>query len=238
MKELLFIFSLLFNLVALSFIYFFIYKKGGMRFIKKKLRIQQVHDDNGFGPYYDQRKSLFKYLPQQSDDILFIGHSLIDGCEWAELLENPRVKNRGINGEIIRGVLIRIEEILITPPAKIFLMIGTNDIDHGFTAKEILNNYTKIISFLNKRCPDTKIYLMGMLPVFKHLRHQVNTIPEDFNSGLQELANQYSCTYVDLYHPLQDNTGHLVENYSNDGWHLMGDGYEKVKGILWPLVND
>ncbi len=238
MKEILFIFSIVFNLFAILFIYFFICKKGGMRFIKKKLRIQQVHEDNGFGPYYDQRKSLFKYLPQQSDDILFIGHSLIDGCEWAELLENPRIKNRGINGEIVKGVLIRVEEILITPPAKIFLMIGTNDIDHGYEAPEILKNYEKIIVFLNQRCPDTKIYLISMLPVFKHLRHQVNTIPEDFNTGLLKLTNKYNCHYVDLYNQLQDANGHLVENYSNDGWHLMGEGYVKVKGILWPLVND
>jgi lysophospholipase L1-like esterase len=196
-----------------------------------------VHQDYGFGPYYEQRKSLFKILPQHSSDILFIGHSLLDGCEWSELLENSNIKNRGINGEIIKGVLTRIDEITQIAPAKIFLMIGTNDMDYGFKVDEILQNHEKIIAHIRQKCPETTLYLLGMLPVFKHLRHQVNAIPENFNSGLLELANKYNCNYVDLYHPLQDSNGHLVENYSNDGWHLMGEGYLKLKEVFWPLVN-
>lgn len=238
MKDIIFTSSIIFNILVIGTAYLIIKKKGGLRFVKNKLGIDQTHEDNGFGPYYDQRKSLFNVLPKYSNDILFIGHSLLDGCEWSELLENPHIKNRGINGEIIKGVLIRLETLIATPPSKIFLMIGTNDIDHGFTANEILENYAKIVSILKLRCPHTKIYLMSMLPVFRHLRHKVNTIPETFNEGLKVLAMKNDCIYVDLYHPLQDDSGHLRENYSNDGWHLMGEGYLKVKEILWPLVND
>ena len=230
--------SFIINIILIGGASYIIIKKGGLRFIKNKLKIQQVHEDHGVGPYYEQRKSLFKILPQDSTDILFIGHSLIDGCEWSELLETNHIKNRGINGEIIKGVLTRIDEITQTSPAKIFLMIGTNDMDHGFKVDEILKNHETIIAQILQKCPQTKLYLISMLPVFKHHRQKVNKIPEDFNAGLLVLAQKHKAHYVDLYHTLVDENGNLKESYSNDGWHLMGEGYLKVKDILWPLVNN
>ena len=230
--------SFIINIILIACAIYIIRKKGGLRFIKNKLSIDHVHEDHGFGPYYEQRKSLFKILPQHSTDILFIGHSILDGCEWSELLENNHIKNRGINGEIIKGVLTRIDEITQTPPAKIFLMIGTNDMDHGQKVVEILKNHENLIAHIRQKCPHSKLYLMSMLPVFKHHRQKVNTIPEDFNTGLLEFAQKYKAYYVDLYHPLLDESGYLKESYSNDGWHLMGEGYLKVKEVLLPLMND
>ncbi len=230
--------SFIINIILIGCATYIIRKKGGLRFIKNKLSIQQVHEDHGFGPYYEQRKSLFKTLPQDSTDILFIGHSLIDGCEWSELLENNHIKNRGINGEIIKGVLTRIDEITQVAPRKIFLKIGTNDMDHGIKAQEMLQNYERIILFIRQKCPKTELYLISMLPVFQHDRDKVHSIPEDFNAGLMVLAQKHKAHYVDLYHPLLDENGNLKESYSNDGWHLMGEGYLKVKAVLLPLVND
>ena len=35
--------------------------------------------------YREQRRSLFELLPIRSSDIVFLGNSLTDGCEWSEL---------------------------------------------------------------------------------------------------------------------------------------------------------
>ena len=43
-----------------------------------------------------------------------------NGGEWAELLNNKRVKNRGISGDICQGVYDRLDPILKGKPAKIF----------------------------------------------------------------------------------------------------------------------
>jgi lysophospholipase L1-like esterase len=109
--------------------------------------------------------------------------------------------------------------------------------DHGIKAQEMLQNYEHILMFIRQNCPETELYLMSMLPVFKYHRQKVKTIPEDFNAGLLVMAQKHKAHYVDLYHPLIDENGNLKESYSNDGWHLMGEGYLKVKDILWPLVN-
>ena len=47
--------------------------------------------------YNLQRRSLFEVLPVYSSDIVFLGNSITDGCEWAELFNNRHVKNRGIS---------------------------------------------------------------------------------------------------------------------------------------------
>lgn len=56
-----------------------------------------------FGELYYQRASLFDTLGTNPSSIVMLGNSLTHGCEWHELLGNPNVVNRGINGEIGRA---------------------------------------------------------------------------------------------------------------------------------------
>jgi Lysophospholipase L1 and related esterases len=91
-----------------------------------------------YGTYYDQRATLFENLPITPSDIVFLGNSLTDGCEWAELFENPHIKNRGISGDVVLGIYDRIDPILKGKPAKIFLLTGINDVSHDLTADSVL----------------------------------------------------------------------------------------------------
>lgn len=79
------------------------------------------------GEYHFQRRSLFDVLPLHSSDIVFLGNSITDGCEWAELFENRHVKNRGISGDRSGWLLERLDSIIAAHPKKLFLMIGTNE---------------------------------------------------------------------------------------------------------------
>ncbi len=57
------------------------------------LSAQEAYQYNQF---YYQRATLFEKLPIDSDDIVFLGNSITNGCEWHELFNNPNIKNRGI----------------------------------------------------------------------------------------------------------------------------------------------
>jgi hypothetical protein len=35
--------------------------------------------------YYEQKKSIFELLPNDKDEIIFLGNSITEGCEWNEL---------------------------------------------------------------------------------------------------------------------------------------------------------
>lgn len=78
--------------------------------------------------YYYQRATLFEELPIDNDDIVFLGNSITDNCEWHELFDNPNIKNRGISSDVSMGVYDRLNPIVAGKPAKIFLMIGINDV--------------------------------------------------------------------------------------------------------------
>ena len=48
---------------------------------------QPVFPDSLFNTYYHQRASHFKMLPATQGGVVFLGNSITDGGEWAELVE-------------------------------------------------------------------------------------------------------------------------------------------------------
>ena len=72
-----------------------------------------------------QRSGLFDILPVDSTDIVFLGNSLTDGCEWHELFADNRIKNRGISGDTASDIHRRLGSVVKGQPAKIFHMAGT-----------------------------------------------------------------------------------------------------------------
>ena len=67
-------------------------------------------------------------MPDTPNEIIMLGNSITDGCEWSELFQNSNIKNRGISGDITEGVLYRLDEVTRSKPAKVFLLIGINDL--------------------------------------------------------------------------------------------------------------
>ena len=154
-----------------------------------------------YSTFYYQRATLFEELPVTSKDIIFLGNSITNGGEWSELLNNKHVKNRGISGDICMGVYDRLDAILKGKPAKIFLLIGINDVSRGTSADTIVNR-------------------IGMI------------------EGLMYLADKENVTYIDLYsHFVDEKTGKMNIEYTNDGLHLLGKGYLKWVDIVKPYIN-
>lgn len=100
--------------------------------------LPQFAQQRKYSTFYEQRATLFEELPITSKDIVFLGNSITNGGEWGELFHNARVKNRGISGDICMGVYDRLEPILRGKPAKIFLLIGINDVSRGTSADTIV----------------------------------------------------------------------------------------------------
>ena len=125
------------------------------------LSAQEAYQYNQF---YYQRATLFEKLPIDSDDIVFLGNSITNGCEWHELFNNPNIKNRGISSDVSMGVYDRLDPIIKGKPAKIFLMIGINDIAHHLSTDSTVKNITKIIRKIKKEAPSTRLYIQSLFP--------------------------------------------------------------------------
>jgi predicted alpha-1,2-mannosidase len=183
--------------------------------------------------YYYHKKEHFETLPNTKHEIIFLGNSITDNCEWAELFENPRVKNRGIGGDDTDGVLERLIEVTSSKPDQIFLMIGTNDLAYGKSVDHVLTNYRKIIDQIQKDSPNTELFIQSVLPVEDAIHY---TRPTDsimaINTALVAMAREYNLTYIDLFPLFARDDNRLNLEYSIDGLHLNASGYLKWKEVL------
>lgn len=202
-----------------------------------------VSAQNNYSTFYYQRASLFEKLSVDSTDIVFLGNSITNGAEWTELFQNINIKNRGISGDICQGVYDRLKCITDGKPSKIFLLIGINDMARGTSIDSIVDATQKIIEKIQTESPYTKIYLQSVLPVndcfgmFQgHTKQKENIKP--LNEKLEQLAITKKATFIDLYsHFIVPNTPLMDPRYTNDGLHLLGEGYIKWVEIVKPFIS-
>ncbi|GGK62567.1 GDSL-type esterase/lipase family protein [Rufibacter glacialis] len=186
---------------------------------------------------FDLKVQQFQSYPNSSKDIIFLGNSLTANTDWAELLGMPQAKNRGISGDITFGVLERLHEVIEGKPAKVFILIGINDISRNVPDQVILANYQKMISRIKAGSPKTKIYFQTLLPTnesfgkFKNHYHKEEHILW-VNNALKDLAKKEKIEVVDLYPHFLDQNKKLVSEYTHDGLHLTVAGYQKWVEVL------
>jgi len=80
----------------------------------------------------DKRTAWSKRVRQDQNAVVFLGDSITQG--WGDQMGGSfpgmKVANRGISGDTSRGVLIRLQEdVLSLNPSAIVLLIGTNDLE-------------------------------------------------------------------------------------------------------------
>ncbi|WP_294618978.1 serine hydrolase [uncultured Bacteroides sp.] len=168
-----------------------------------------------------------------SKDIVMLGNSLTEnGGDWAARLGNKHVRNRGIIGDEVMGVYDRLHQILPGHPAKLFLLIGVNDISHDLAADSIVKMIRTTVERIQRESPDTRLYLQSLLPInesfgrYKRLTGKTGMIPE-INRQLETLAKEKGVTYINLF-PLFTEKGSNVlrADLTNDGLHLKEEGYK------------
>ena len=192
-------------------------------------------------PYYARRATLFDELPIGKKDIVMLGNSLTDGCEFNELLNNKHIKNRGIVGDIVQGLIDRVDPIIKGQPKKLFILSGVNDISHDVSADSIARAMEKLIVMVKQGSPRTKIYLQSLLPFnndvreWKLLKGRDHVVVEA-NVLLEQVARRQEVTWINLYPLFVDDQGRLREDLTNDGLHLMGKGYLIWRDAIKPYI--
>ena len=198
----------------------------------------------GQNEYWHQRVSLFELLPIGEEDIVFLGNSITDGGEFAELFDDNRIKNRGISSDVVGGVAKRIGQVVSGHPKKIFLLVGINDVSHNLSAGEIAADYEHLVERIRRETPSTQLYIQSVMPVnndfgrYRNLKGKEKVIPE-LNTLLIGIAGRYDAVYIDLWPVLAEpETGKLRREFTNDGLHLMGKGYRAWTKAIEKYVKD
>ncbi len=217
-------------------------KKLFFSFLIALVTITTFAQENKFGTYYNQRRTLFEKLPDTPHEIIFLGNSITDGSEWVELFANLRVKNRGISGDTTDGVLFRLNEVTRSKPDKVFLLIGINDLSRGVAQETVFENICTIARQIHTDSPKTKVFVQSILPVnpvFEKFPNHVTKTEQVLwiNQNLVSWCAMNNCTFIDLFSSFKNESDNLLNpKYSNDGLHLTGDGYVLWAEIIRPLV--
>jgi len=197
---------------------------------------------NEFGGYYNQRLSLFRSLPDEPDEIIMLGNSITDGGEWGELLPGYNVKNRGISGDVTAGILYRLDEVTSAKPAKVFLLIGINDLARGIEADSVFRNICLIAHKIREATPGTDVYIQSILPVnpsFEKFAGHVDKTSsvKNINQKLKEWCSENNVQFVNLYDLFTEkDSDYLNPEFTNDGLHLTAKGYLKWVQIIYPFI--
>lgn len=175
-------------------------------------------------PFRNHRYDSFKVLEVNSNNIVFLGNSITNMHEWWEAFDNHNIINRGNSGAVSDELLANLESIATGKPAKVFLMIGTNDLGTAGinTTEHVVGNAAKIIDRLQKESPATEIYVQSILPSQSGSR----TLPllSATNDALKALCAEKNVTYIDLWDDLMGITSGTA--LSLDGLHLKATGYK------------
>ena len=183
---------------------------------------------------YVLRVTQFGVMPPLNGGVAFVGDSLTDWMRWNEMFPEIRSRNFGIAGDTTVGLKARINQVVAARPAKVFLMIGTNDVEFNrLTPEGIVANIGDCIDALQKGVPGMTIYVENLLPRQPQFDEKVRTV----NALLKAAIEKRGLAYIDLYSHFVTN-GRLDPTVTPDDIHLSGQGYLRWRDVIRPLVGN
>jgi lysophospholipase L1-like esterase len=172
-----------------------------------------------------------------------LGDSITEGGNWEELLKGTDVANYGIGGDTTTGILLRLSDVYMAKPKRVFLMIGINDISSNIgkniseegMIENIFGNYKIIMESLKKH--DIEVIIESTLYVSqkRFQWEKMNMIVGKLNGLLKEYSVRENLMYLDINKELTNN-GTLIEKYTKDGVHLNKNGYKIWKNLILSVL--
>lgn len=172
------------------------------------------------------------------ENIVFLGDSITDFYDLDKYFSDMPVVNSGVDGNKTYDILDNMKErVYDYNPSKVFILIGTNDITHGKSVDEVVDNIKKIIEQIKENRPYSEIYLESIYPVndtddskidHNMVNGRKNDVIKEINSKLKDYSINNNVTYIDVYKELSDDDGNLKLDYTKEGLHLSDKGYEVV----------
>lgn len=179
------------------------------------------------------RVSQFEQLSPRPGQIVFLGDSGVENGLWHEWFPTLPCVNRGVGGDTINGVRLRLDSAIYQPRA-VALLVGTNDLAargrRSRRVPEIADALRGLIADIKARAPDSTVLLNSIHPRSRDMSASVRSL----NDRYRELAVETGTTYIDLSNVLSSADGSLRTELTFDGLHLNGLGYSLWVDILRP----
>ena len=172
------------------------------------------------------------------DNYLFLGDSITEYYDLGKYFIDLPVVNSGISGDTTDDILSNMKErVYDYNPSKIFLLIGTNDLEIDKSVDEIVDDIKEIVKGIKDNRPEAEMYIESVYPVNSDINEDLVDKRENediiaINEELEEYAEEENLTYIDIYNLLVTEDGVLNTEYTKDGLHLNDKGYDVVTKTL------
>ena len=177
-------------------------------------------------------------------DAVFIGDSLTSGLKDYNVM-----KTKGVfatNAMTTRSALVSKislnSESLSVPeavksiqPAKVYVLLGANEIRGVTGTKGFITNYGTLVDQLKQAGPQAKIYIQSIFPVTDAYEQQygvTNATIDTFNQAIQDMCTSKGVTYVDAGSALKDSDGRLSADDASSGYNIRKTAYVKWVNYL------
>jgi|GEM_PF-885509 len=193
------------------------------------------------------RKSFWPKREVDRGKIIFTGDSIIGGWKLDKDFPGKPIANRGIGGDVTRGLLFRFQEdILDLHPKAIVIEIGSNDLASDGPIEGVISNYNTLLDMAQKADPGTPIIIMAVTPRgiptgpkapsagLATFLQKVNTRIPLLNKELAKIpAARKNVVFVDAYTPLLLPNGAPDDSlYNADKVHPTDAGHSKLAAVV------
>lgn len=174
---------------------------------------------------------------QQS--IVFLGDSITQGWgdDFRSLMDDAKVANRGISGDTTRGMLIRLEEdVLSLNPSCVVMLMGTNDLEEKATPQQVAANFELIIARLKEHNANMPIVVCEVFPSSATKARPADKIKKVNELYRAAVYGDPQVTVVDTWTLFADAKGDAKAEEFPDLLHPNQAGYEKWARAFRPVL--
>ncbi len=178
--------------------------------------------------------------PPEAGSVLFVGSSSVRRWEHPQRqFADYQVLQRGFGGSQFEQLNGFVGDIVLPyEPSAIVVWEGTNDVNSGETAAEVVGDYQQFVSTVHQAQPEVPIFYLGITPTPSNASRQATI--DQINSQIASLASTDTrLHYIDLPTPfkaLQQNDPAAFSSLYVDASHLTPQGYEQWAAIVRPAL--
>lgn len=187
--------------------------------------------------YFVEKMNLFSAQPARKGCTIMLGDSITDFADLDSLFPGLNVLNRGIAGDLVEGITLRLDEIARHEPSRVFFLAGCNNFVKRLTntPEDVCAVMDIFFTAFREKMAETPLFVQSLLP----MNSTTPDYTDHYNSDVEKvneylIANQrkYGYEYIDIASPFKDDDGCLKAEMTDDGCHPNQAGYEIWAGII------
>ncbi len=208
-------------------------------------------DDNlpGTGPlrrfdwfrslWRDKRSQWAKQVEQDQHALVFLGDSITQGWgdDFQGHFQGVKLANRGINGDTTRGMLLRLDEdVLSLNPSGIVLLMGTNDLEEGAEPAMIAENFQLILKAIKEHNAELPIVVCQVFPSSESMKRPADKIKQINELYAAAVKGDPQVTLLETWTLFANEQGDAKAEQFPDLLHPNEQGYDMWAAALHPIL--